>query len=182
MRKYAEWLISAALLLGLGLAVSWAQVERTEIPQEAQAALQYFLDVDCEVDAGSEPLDRLLKYKDVLQARLITLLKEGPDASALASFEPTLEQRWAQRQAFLGQEPELGLKEEELQLATGVTKEQYLRQGRQQFIRKYREKAAVALAAIGTPEARKVLEEVRLQADEGLRAVIQSAREKFRRR
>lgn len=182
MKSIVKRLLVLGIGLGVGLGSLSAQAERAAIPQEAKVALQYYLDVDCEIDRGSEPLNQLLKFKDVLAATLIALLREGPDQEALAEFQRSLEQRWAQREAFLRQNPELGLKQEDLERARSVTKEAYVKQGREQFIRKYREKAAIGLAAIGSPEAIRTLSEVSEKADEELRTVIQSALKRFRRK
>lgn len=182
MKRFAKRLIVVGVVLGFGSGNLLAQTEKIAIPQEAMVALQYYLDVDCEVDRGGEPLNQLLKFKDVLEASLITLLKEGPDQQTLSEVQRTLDQRWAQREAFLRQNPELGLKEEDLQRARSVTKEDYIKQGREQFIQKYREKAAIGLAAIGSPEGIKTLREVSEKANGDLRSVIQSALKQFRRK
>ncbi len=179
MRRTAKTFFFASVLLGVATLDLRAQVRTAAISAEGLAALQYFLDVDCEIGGRTQAVDQLLKFKIELEPRLITLLKEGPDQEALAEMQRGLEQRWSQREAFLRQDPQIGLTEEQLRVAKSLTKEAYINQGREQFIRKYRQKAAIGLAAIGSPEALKTLREVSAKGDEDLREVIRAATARF---
>jgi hypothetical protein len=179
MSRTARAILIASILVGAATLDLRGQARSTAISAESLSALQYFLDVDCEIDGRTRAVEQLLKYKIELEPRLVTLLKEGPDQQALAEMQRGLEQRWSQREAFLRQDPKMGLTEEQLRLAKSVTKEAYINQGREQFVRKYRQKAAIGLAAIGSPEALKTLREVSAKADEDLREVIRAATARF---
>lgn len=181
MKRFAVGLLWSAMVLGSG-AAGRCLAQQPSLPREASEALQQFLDVDCEIDNRVPALDQLLKFKAALEPRLIKLLKEGPDKQVLDEAQRSLEARWSEREVFLRKNPELGLKGSDLEASKAVTKEAYVNQGRAQLVRKYQEKAAIGLAAIGSPEALKALREASEKADEGLRAVIQSALPKFRRK
>ncbi len=180
MRRLTQWcLVLAALGLGMG-SLLWA--EQPAITAEARAALRYFLDTDCEVVNGSNPLDQLLKYKVELEPLLLTLLKSGPDPEALAEVQRYLESSWARREAFLRENPQLGLNEDEMKILRETKKEDYLRLGRDRFVEKHREKAAIGLAAIGSPAALRALQEASKEENESLRTVIQSALAKYQKK
>jgi geranylgeranyl pyrophosphate synthase len=87
------------------------------------------------------------------------LLREGPDKATPDSYLRAVDEQWQRREAFLKQNPELGLGKEDLERAHRLTKEEYVTQAREQFIRKYREKAAIGLAAIGSDDGRRALRE-----------------------
>ena len=123
MRRTAKTFFFASVLLGVATLDLRAQVRTAAISAEGLAALQYFLDVDCEIGGRTQAVDQLLKFKIELEPRLITLLKEGPDQEALAEMQRGLEQRWSQREAFLRQDPQIGLTEEQLRVAKSLTKE-----------------------------------------------------------
>ncbi len=178
MRRTARAFFLASILLG-AVTLDLRGQAPTAISAESLAALRYFLDVDCEINGRTVAVEQLLRYRAELEPRLITLLREGPDPEALAEMQRGLEQRWSQREAFLRQDPKIGLTEEQMRLAKSVSKEAYINQGREQFIRKYRQKAAIGLAAIGSPEALKALREASAKADEDLRAVIRAAIARF---
>jgi hypothetical protein len=178
----------AAILLAL-----WGCMCQREIPREAQVELQYFLGLDHEdvmrpQDDKIKPvmgnntdlaLQGVRNYADALEPRLIELLKNGPDDDTLKKVRSSLEEQWKRRQAFLGKNPKLPFSDKELKVLRNVSKEAYVKQGSDHFVRKYREKSAVALAAIGSEKAKKALQEAREGGDESLKSVIDAALERF---
>ncbi|MGH9929114.1 MAG: hypothetical protein ACREA9_07795 [Pyrinomonadaceae bacterium] len=182
MKKTVKVVLIATVgmvLVGVGY-LSRAQSQ--EVPKDALLALQYFWDVDCELKEPGEALNRVLVYKAALEPHLIATLRNGPDQQALSEVDKSLEEQWSRRDAYLKNNPNLGLKENELQIAKGVTREAYIKQGREQVIRKYREKSAIALAAIGSPEAIKTLREVSEKGDRDLQTVIQAALARYQKK
>jgi len=156
--------------------------QRPELPAEAKAALKHFLDVDCEDTEQGEALKKMLTFKEALEPELIAVLRDGPDKQTLDQAQRALEEEWNLREAFLRKNPKLGLKESELQNVRSLTRESFINQGRAQIILKYREKSAIGLVAIGSPEATKALREVSQKGDESLQTVIKAAQEIYGRK
>ncbi len=182
MKWHLKILAAGLSLLTMVADPSISRAQKVVISPEALAALTYYLNVDCEIPVRRDGLDQLLKYKDVLEPRLISLFKEGPDEESLAAVRRDLEESWSAREKFLAQNPQMGLTEDQLKLARGVSRDGYLEQGRKQFILKYKEKAAIGLAAIGSPLALKTLREAAAKSDETMRAVINGALKQFQRK
>jgi hypothetical protein len=184
MRNILKVTLLAAMAFALVGALGYfSPAQRPELPNDAKFALQHFLDVDCEQkEEQGEALNRMLTFKAVLEPHLIATLREGPDKQNLDETQRSLEEQWNLREAYLRKNPDLGLKENELQIAKGLTKDAFISQGRERVIRKYREKSAIGLAAIGSPEAIKTLREVNEKGDEALRTVIQAALEKYQKK
>ncbi len=182
MKWHVKILAGGLFLLTMVAGTSISQAQKVVLSPEALAALTYYLNVDCEIPLRRDGLDQILKYKDVLEPRLISLLKEGPDEESLAAVRRDLEESWSAREKFLAQNPQLGLTENQLKLARGVSRDEYLEQGRKQFILKYKEKAAIGLAAIGSPLGLKTLREAATKSDETMRAVINGALKTFQRK
>ncbi len=182
MKRHAKILAAGLFLLTMVASTSISQTQKVVLSSEALAALNYYLNVDCEIPVRRDGLDQLLKFKDVLEPRLISLLKEGPDEESLAGVRRDLEESWSAREKFLAQNPQPGLTEDQLKLARGVSRDEYLEQGRKQFILKYKEKAAIGLAAIGSPLGLRTLREAVAKSDETMRAVINSALKQFQRK
>ncbi len=152
------------------------QAQPPEIPQEAQAALQYLLDLDHEdvvKDVGkqregavqalpdqkaAQAMTKLKKFAQEVEPQLIAILRDGPDPQkTLPQVQRSLEKQWARREAFLKKSPKLGLKEDDLKIARSMTQDDYVKGGLERFTRKYRENAVVMLAAIGSEEGKREL-------------------------
>ncbi len=177
--------ITILLRLGLLMAVLFVSVPSGAVQQPVEGpatkALANFLNEDCGVGEKGAALTALLRFKEELQPRLISVLRQGPNRQSLRQIEQALEQQWDARERFLETNPELGLSEENLRVLRGMNKQNYVEAGRTQFIRKQRENAAIALAAIASPRALEALSGV-AREDESLRSVIRSAIAKYRRR
>jgi hypothetical protein len=157
------------------------RAQQAKISAEANAALRYFLQVDCEIDTPGQALTGLLKFPELIPA-LVQVLQQGPDAETIRENDRLLEEQWNSREQFLGTQRDLGLTEQQLQTARQTTKEAYVKTAREQFIRKYRQKAAVGLAAFNTAEAQKALRIAANDPDESLRTVVKAAQVKYQKK
>ena len=172
MNKILLGLTGPVALLAVGVLPIFAQPSEG-LPNEASTALQHFLYVSSEVDEErGEALRGLLDHKVLVEPKLIELLREGPSQETLDSFLAGVDERWRQREAFLKQNSDLGLTKDVLERARSLTREQYTDLARNQFVRQHREKAAIGLAAIGSPEGRSALREVAAREDDELRDFI----------
>ena len=175
-------LVSVASFLALAIVYAGLlRAQQTKFSAEASAALRYFLQVDCETDTRGQALAGLLKYPELVPA-LVQVLQQGPDAETLRENDRQLEEQWNSRQKFLETKPQLGLTEQQLQVAGQTAKEAYIKTAREQFIGKYRQKAAVGLAAFNTPEAQKALRAAATGPDESLRTVIKAAQLQYQKK
>ena len=157
------------------------RAQQAKISAEASAALRYFLQVDCETDTRGQALAGLLKFSELVPT-LVQVLQQGPDAETLRENDRLLEERWNSRERFLETKPDLGLTEQQLQVARQTTKETYIKTAREQFVGKYRQKAAVGLAAFNTPEAQKALRAAATDPDESLRTVVKAAQLRYQKK
>jgi hypothetical protein len=175
-KHQALLVLVGALLIG-GLPGALAQ--EPQISAEARAALHYFLQVDCEVDTRGDALSSVLKFRELIPL-LAQALREGPDAETSSKNDRSLEEQWNSREQYLKGNPSLGLKDDQVQLARQVTKESYIKTGRENLIKKYRQKAAVGLAAFNTPDAQKALQAAMNDPDESVRAAVKAAQSRMR--
>jgi hypothetical protein len=168
------------LLLFATFAASSAPAEDGAVTQEALGALHQFLAVDCEAGEEVTALTALLEHAGELEPELERVLIEGPDESWLDEATLAIEQRWERMQAYLASSPSLGLDPDAWQAVTAVTHDEYIEQERQRFVTVYREKAAAALGAIGTPRALRALRQASIDADEDLARLIRLLLERNR--
>ena len=171
--------VAFAVIATLGY---FSAAQRPELSSDAKIAVQHFLDTDCELKEQGEALNRMLAFMAAVEPYLIAVLRDGPDKQTLDELQRSLEEQWSVREAYLRKNPDLGLKENELQIAKGVTKDAFISQARDRVILKYREKSAIGLAAIGSPDAIKALREAGEKGDEALRTVIQAALRKYQKK
>ncbi len=146
------------MLLILGCFAA-AHGQETAVMVEASAALRHFLSVDCEVGAEGTALEKLLQYANQLEPELRRILLDGPDESRQNEVRETLEAEWDRREAFLAGNPRLGLSPDDLLAVHTVQREEYLEHGAARFASVIRERAAIGLAAIGSPTALRTLHE-----------------------
>lgn len=141
---------------------------------KGEAILRDYLLEDCGVGEEERSLDLVLERKELLEPRLIAVLREGPAPAEMETARLTVEEQWRRLEYFLSGQPSLGLSLQNTVRLQSIKREEYVERGVRTFIHKYREGAAVALAAIGSPAAMEALREVAL-TDESLRAVIVGA-------
>ncbi len=133
-------------------------------------ALQVYLDLDHEdvlgkADEKREPLQslqKILEFKKDLEPEFFQLLLgKELDNEVLQKRTRFLEEQWVRREAFLKKKLNLGLKGDDLAALRSITKEDYVKAGREKLIQRYQEKAIGALHAINTPTAILVLRDFR---------------------
>jgi len=163
--------------------------QSTDNPKVAADALDYYLNVDCLVGEKRKPLAQLLElqkrpglqFKQLVEDRLAQFLNEGSDLqNVLTSHQSSLDQEWAQRETYLQKittHRELYIPE--LRSLQRVTKTEYMDQQRKRLALKYRKRAAIALAAIGSKSALATLKEVERKGDKDMQRTIQSALKRF---
>lgn len=168
------------LLLVATSAATSAAAENGAVTQEALGALHQFLAVDCEAGEEVTALTALLEHAGELEPELERVLIEGPDESWLDEATLAVEQRWERMQAYLASNPSLGLDPEAWLSVTATTHDEYIDRERQRFVTVYREKAAAALGAIGTPRALRALRQASIEGDEDLARLIRFLLERNR--
>jgi hypothetical protein len=121
-----------------------------------------------------------MRHGDVLEAELERVLFEGPPGPLLDEINAALEQEWERRAAFLASNPQLGLDPDALLAVLAISHAEFIEQGLTRFDMMCREKAVVALAEIGSPEALRTLRRAVVVADEELRDLILMALKRSR--
>lgn len=180
MRNRHEVLLFPAVLVLVPLLLGSTPLQLPELGEEARAAVIAHLMTDCEIDEPRRTLDTLLEFSEELTPYLAGVLDGGPEQTTLAQFDRALDAQWRERQDFLDQveRKDTGLDEEELRAARAVTEEDYKELARRDFVSKFRQRAAVALGEIHTPDALQALRQtLEKTEEEDLKRVIRSALE-----
>jgi len=164
-----------AAALGPSLAAPDAQPSAA-----ARAALRHYLRVDCEVGEEGAARQNLLRHAESLRPELARLLLDGPGAAMRDELAVDLDAAWERRSAFLASNPRLGLDPEMLLTVTTLSRSDFLARETRRFDLACREKAVAALAAIGSPAARRSLRDARYQVDDEVRAWIEAALKRLR--
>jgi hypothetical protein len=167
---------------------SWGHAQEPGLPREVETTLQYFLSVDCQMGVKRSPLDQLVAVNDVqpekvqaqLTLRLISILNHGPDQRTVDKLPLALQGEWEKRSAFLKKNPKLGLNKEHYALAVKMSKDKdaYVNQRLAAFVSRYRERSAIALGAMPSPEGIMALRKLSKTKDSALRTVIKTALER----
>ncbi len=167
MRRDSLILTLALLLFA---AVAPARAQGAAASAEALEALSRFLATDCEVGEPGSALAALLQHGRELEPELERLLRDGPDTTLLDEVTDGLALHWDERSAFLETHPQLGLDPVAWLDVVSTTREAWIERGVLRFTLVCREKAAVALVAIGSPRALGVVRDALDEA--GVRDVI----------
>jgi hypothetical protein len=168
------------ILVAFALA-AFAAVAMAAGPDDPTEALVWeAVGTDCAVDAGDgRRLIVALRARTGAEEMLASLLVDGPGVDRMAAQAQHLEERWERRQEFLAGDPRTGLPPDLLLAVAAETREEYVAAHLARFDAAIRERAAAALAALGTASARQALDQTRSGADDELRATIDRALEQF---
>ena len=177
MKRVTLLLLVGGAALGM-LASEPPQEESQVLDREAEAVLGSFLSEDCGVGEEGRSLTAVLERKEMLEPHLIAVLRQGPEPEQIETVRLTVEGQWQALERFLKGQPSLGLSLQNTVRLQSIKKEEYVERGVRTFIRKHREGAAVALAAIGSPAAMEALREV-AQSDQILLPIITAAIARF---
>ena len=178
MRATTQALILVVLVtLIFGVNPSWSQ--KASLTQEAQSALDYFLNQDCAVGQKYVALDRLIEANlqtsgDVENAlREILLIGVPPDS--LDHLKEGLERNWSERQAFLAKGENIGLTDSEVKRLQAETKDVYIDRNLKRHKAKHQHNSIIALAAIRSETALVILAEARKTGNAKLQTIIDAA-------
>ena len=166
--------------------MSGCQKQSQDLPPQAEAALHYYLNVECLVgEKTRKPFSDLKEIfekkldadeKQALKGRLEKLLSAGPDKATEAEIERATKEEFIQEQAFLKENQSmLGLKQEDLKILKNETQREYIDENLQRVKRRYRERAGIALAAIDPKAAADALDRLDEKERAELETVIQAA-------
>jgi len=158
------WMLIACILNLMG----GCQKRSQDLPPQAEAALHYYLNVECVVgEKTRKPFSDLLNIakneldadgKQALKSRLEKLLTEGLDRATAAAIERVAKEEFAQEQAFFKEnQSTLGFKQEDLKIIQSETQKEYVEANLQRVRRMYRERAGIALTAIDPKAAADAL-------------------------
>jgi len=148
----------------------------------ATLAFERYLQTDCELPGDSgESLRGVLRFAPALELDLILLLRDGPGPRELARVESLSQAEWVKREEYLRGGSQAARRLLDQGLAQRVPLQEYRDFESQRYTQQVREKAAIALAAIGTPQALEAVRQAAEGGNEGLRAVIAAALARFRR-
>lgn len=159
MRRY---LIGALLLLGGMTARVQSQVTDRAIVDRAYAALdersrnvaENYLKTDCEIGEVGVALKSVVALGTVVRPYLQAVQQQGPPSPVLNEFGRGLESTWQAREAYLRTPDAQELGKEAFDRMRSITKTSYLAEQQKGIQAKYRERATIALKAMGATGAR----------------------------
>ena len=163
--------LALSLLLSLLAMAStsplYAQTPTTAISKDLRSALEYYLDADCgsvpkDPAALNKPFGALLTLLQIekdpnLEARLLEILRRGFYPEYKLKMETMLGNEWEKTEVKKQAATKNGTKKPFPRL----TKENYVAQHLKWRLKENQQKAAVALALLNTPRAKKALAAVK---------------------
>lgn len=156
---------------------SWSQ--KASLTQEAQTALDDFLNHDCAVGQKHVALDRLIEANRQtfggIENALRDILLIGDPSDSLDILKEGLARSWAERQAFLAKGKNIGLTDSEVKLLQTETKDVYIDRNLKRHKAQHQHNSIIALAAIRSDAAFAALAEARKTGNAKLQAIIDAA-------
>jgi len=160
---------------GLAAMLACSAALLAQVPDEARKAAATWLAKDCD-EAEKQALDAMLaKYKTQLEPVFLQALNQGPEAPDIAAQQTAAAEQFQKRQEALKTGKGLGLSEADLKAARAVTSEQYLAQQRNDFILRYRSRAAAGLGIVDGEQGKAALRALAQDTHSPLRSSAQAA-------
>jgi hypothetical protein len=131
---------------------SRANVDRAyaALDQRTRANVETYLRTDCEIGELGVSLKGVLTVAAATRTYLTAVQQEGPPSPVLDEFGRGLEGGWQAREAYLRTPDAQELGKEAFDRMRGITKAAYVAEQQKGIQAKYRERAVVALKAMGT--------------------------------
>ncbi len=155
MRTY---IIMTLMLTAMVVAPASAQVpDRANVDraygaldQRTRNILETYLRTDCEIGEVGVSLKAVVALGATARPYLMAVQQEGPPSPVLNEFGRGLESTWQAREAYLRTPDAQELGKEAFDRMRGITKTSYVAEQQKGIQAKYRERAAIALKAMGT--------------------------------
>ncbi len=155
MRAY---IITALMLTAMVVAPASAQVTSRATVDRAYGALdprtrnvvETYLRTDCEIGEVGVALRAVVALGAAVRPYLMAVQQEGPPTPVLNEFGRGLESTWQAREAYLRTPDAQELGKEAFDRMRAITKTSYVAEQQKGIQAKYRERAALALKAMGT--------------------------------
>lgn len=141
-----------------------ASQETVQLPQEARDFAFQWLLLTCGTEETPKLVAELTQWGTSLEPFFLAELERGPSEELIAEVEKSAAERYEARQKLLESDTDIGLTDEELELAARMGREEFVERAKRDFIARYRSQAVAALGHVGTERAQKEL--ARLAADE----------------
>ena len=132
---------------------SRANVDRAygALDPRTRTIAETYLRTDCEIGEVGVSLKALVAVGGAARAYLVAVQQEGPPSPVLDEFGRGLESTWQARDAYLRTPDAQELGKEAFDRMRGITKTSYVAEQQKGIQAKYRERAALALRALGAP-------------------------------
>ena len=149
-------LLAAAALAQPSGQPTTAEVDRAygALDGKLREVVETYLRTDCEIGEVGLALKRLLALGEPVRPYLTAVVRQGPPQPVLQDFNRGLDANWEARQRFLKSREARELGEGSFQMMSAITRERYLADQQGAIQAKYRERAALALRALGYPDPR----------------------------
>ena len=129
-----------------------ANVDRAygALDQRTRNILETYLRTDCEIGEVGVSLKAVVALGAAARPYLMAVQQEGPPSPVLNEFGRGLESTWQAREAYLRTPDAQELGKEAFDRMRAITKSSYVAEQQKGIQAKYRERAAIALKAMGT--------------------------------
>lgn len=170
-------MMCALAMFFFGTHSSWAQ--KAPLTQEAQSALDYFLNRDCGIGEQRSALDRLLdvnrQFSGAIENALRDILLNDAFSYSVVHIKEGLTRNWDDRRAFLAKGKHTGLTDPEVKQLIVETKDAYVERNLSLYKAKRQHNAILALVAIGSDTAFATLSDARNTGDAALQSIIDAS-------
>jgi hypothetical protein len=135
-----------------GQAATRVNVDRAyaALDPRTRANVETYLRTDCELGEIGVSLKGVLTVAATTRTYLVAVQQEGPPSPVLEEFGRGLESTWQARDAYLRTPDAQELGKEAFDRMRGISKASYIAEQQKGIQAKYRERAALALRAMGT--------------------------------
>ena len=180
MKRLNRFQIVSILIGFAGAAVLIISFTGSVIPQPAgqqqvQSPAQAWLLDSCDVEEAATVESTLRADSAKFEPIFIQAFENGPDGALVAEVEQAAAKRFDRRQEVLNSGVAPGLSKEDLDLARGVTREQFVSQAKDDFVLRYKSQALLGLGIVDGPKALEILQRTARDAKSPLKSTAEQA-------
>lgn len=169
-------LISTGLIV-LALLLTFIFVPTTARAQteETNTLVETWLLKNCDAGEELKLQNEILGKGAQLEPAFLEAYNNGPDQKLVSEVESAAGSNYDKRVQMLESGETFGLSEEDLEIAKGITMEDFINQEKEDFILRYKSQALSGLGLVGDQNARELLQKISLDAESPLQVTAQQA-------
>jgi len=161
----------------LALLLTFISVTTTARAQteETNTLVETWLLKNCDAGEELKLQNEILGKGAHLEPAFLEAYNNGPDQKLVSEVESAAGSNYDKRAQMLESGETFGLSEEYLEIAKGITMEDFINQEKEDFILRYKSQALSGLVLVGDQNARELLQKISLEAESPLQVTAQQA-------